>query len=291
MTGADEGKSVIEPPPQPFLAVRVEVSHEVPSFLGLCASYEMGKWRSEQFAGYLMEQLIEFIYPPEDWDKAKASTAYKMLRNAARAVYTTDKYKNRGEIGELILFAIMRSHYHSIPLVSKFFFKDSSNDTVKGFDGVHIIEGDGGLELWLGEAKFYTGASRAIADAIQSITEHLEANYLRQEFMWIGNKIPAKPKSLEEIRRLLDENTSLDEVFPVLHIPVLITYESSALRTHSQATEAFKKAVTKELLSHFASFKNKCTFKEVSVHLIVVPLHSKKDLQDHFERKLKGAQA
>lgn len=282
---------MIDSPTKKFLTVRVQMNQEFPSFLGLCASYELGKWRSEQFARHLRQQLIQFIYPVEEWGKVNSATAEEMLRKAAIAVYTTDKYHNRGEIGELILFAIMRSHYNSIPLVSKFYFKDASNDTVKGFDGVHIVRGNEGFELWLGESKFYTDADDAIRDAIQSITEHLEANYLRKEFMWIENKMSAIQKDLEDVRRLLDENLSLDEVFPILHIPVLITYESLALKSHTQATDDFKKAVSTELMGHFTNFKKKCLFKEISVHLIAIPLHSKKELQDHFEQKLKGAQA
>ncbi|MBF0142630.1 MAG: DUF1837 domain-containing protein [Magnetococcales bacterium] len=282
---------MIEPPPQQFLAVRVEVSHEVPTFLGLCASYEMGKWRSEQFAGYLRKQLIQFIYPVEEWGNVNSATAEEMLRKAAIAVYTTDKYQKRGEIGELILFAIMRSHYNSIPFVSKFYFKNASNDTVKGFDGVHIVKGDVGFELWLGEAKFYTDAASAIRDAIQSITRFTEADYLRKEFMWIENKMRAMPSGLDDVRRLLDENRSLDEVFPTLHIPVLITYESLAVQSHTRVTDDFQQAISAELTGHFNKFKEKCRVKEISVHLIAVPLHSKKELQDHFDRKLKGAQA
>ena len=33
--------------------------------------------------------------------------------------------------------------------ISKVFFKDSPNDTVKGFDAVHVVESLDGLELWL----------------------------------------------------------------------------------------------------------------------------------------------
>ncbi|MEN3029932.1 Hachiman antiphage defense system protein HamA [Chromobacterium amazonense] len=35
--------------------------------------------------------------------------------------------------------------------ISKIYFKDAVNNTVKGFDAVHVLATQNGLELWLGE--------------------------------------------------------------------------------------------------------------------------------------------
>ena len=46
------------------------------------------------------------------------------LAEAAKTVYTTEKYKKRGEFGELILHLILRDFFETVPLLSKIYFKD-----------------------------------------------------------------------------------------------------------------------------------------------------------------------
>lgn len=278
------------PRPQPFLEVRVEDTAGLPTLLGLCAGYELGQWRSTQFAKYLIRHLIEFIYPIEEWGAANSTTGVEMTARAAEAVYKTQKYENRGEIGELILFAVLRAHYGSLPVVSKFFFKSAANDTVKGFDAVHFLEGENGLELWLGEVKFYADAAAAIRDVVKELGAHLDAEYLRGEFTWIGNKMRADGAHYDQIRRLLDDKTSLDQVFPVLHIPVLITYESRAVEAHNIVDDTYKAAIKAELRRHFESFRDRCAVQRVAVHLILVPLGDKRALQEAFDNRLRAAQ-
>jgi len=41
-----------------------------------------------------------------------------------------DKYKRRGEFGELILHLLLRDYYSTIPLISKIYFKDTDGATV-----------------------------------------------------------------------------------------------------------------------------------------------------------------
>jgi hypothetical protein len=110
-----------------------------PSFLALCAGYESGVWRVQGLADHLMDYLIEFALTRDEWPGVNTATTYRSLRNAARSVYMTDKTSRRGEVGELILHAVLREHYGSEPLISKFFFKSAANDIVKGFDAAHLL--------------------------------------------------------------------------------------------------------------------------------------------------------
>lgn len=273
-----------------FLDVRVRVDDQLPSLLGLCAGYEQGSWRANDFARYLIQNVVEFVYPQHEWSKVHSSTAVEMAARAARAVYGSANHGNRGEVGELLLFTVMRGYYGSCPVVSKLYFKSAANDTVKGFDAVHFVDGQDGLELWLGEAKLYTDAGAAIRDVIAELDRHVEADYLRQEFAWISNKMSSASPRYEELARLLDERTSLDEVFKVLHVPVLLTYDSTAIRDHSAIDAAFEAAVTAEIRKHYNAFQQKFT-GQIRVHLILVPLGSKQALLDAFDLKLKALQA
>ena len=129
------------PLPSEFFNVHVQdISHSVP-LLGLCAGFESGSWRAKAFANHLMDFLIEFALTRDEWQETNAVTAYRQLRRAARSIYTTGKYENRGEVGELLLHTVMRQYYGSYPMVSKFYFKCAANDTVKRFDAAHLTFG------------------------------------------------------------------------------------------------------------------------------------------------------
>jgi hypothetical protein len=145
-----------KPKVKPFLEVRIKRTEAEADLLGLCAGYEASQWRAEGLAKALLRSLPQFALPIEQWHSFNTATGVEQLARAARAIYTTTKYHNRGEVGELLLFSIMREHYNSEPIVSKFYFKSSANDTVKGFDAVHVVSNGNEPELWLGEVKFYT---------------------------------------------------------------------------------------------------------------------------------------
>ena len=118
-----------------------------------CSDYENGKWRAKDFGEYLIEWLPEFALKFSEYTNFNGATGKRLLRKAAYHVYTTIKKENRGEFGEILLHALIREIFNSKPAVSKVFYKTSANDTVKGFDAVHLVEFDNDYEIWLGEAK------------------------------------------------------------------------------------------------------------------------------------------
>ena len=129
-----------------------------------------------------MEWLPEFALDHTEQQNINAGSAARALRNAAQRVYQTDKFKKRGEFGELLLHIAVRQVFGSIPAISKIYYKDSVNATVKGFDCVHIVDAPQSLELWLGEVKFYESAARAITDVVKELEAHTQHDYLRREF-------------------------------------------------------------------------------------------------------------
>lgn len=138
-----------------FFNVHCQQMQLDPKLHGVCAGYESGKWRAEQLSRYLMEWLPEFCLSYSEHESIKGTNAVSQLRAAAKTVYDTDKYDRRGEFGELLLHALLRETMKTEPAISKIFFKDSVNNTVKGFDAIHVVDTPSGLELWLGEVKFY----------------------------------------------------------------------------------------------------------------------------------------
>jgi hypothetical protein len=272
--------------PDSFLIVRVhELSWQVP-LSGLCVGYELGKWRSSQFAQHVMNWLPEFALTAEECLSIGHHNSVKFLRMAAERVYKTEKFKNRGEFGELFLHIAIRQVYGSLPAVSKIFYKSAKNDTVKGFDCVHVVGAPEGLELWLGEAKFYSDLSDAIRDVTSELKRHVEADYLRDEFSLIVNKIDDSWPHAPILRRLLQPETSLDEVFKKVRIPVLLTYDSDCVQGHTSSDQAYTDAFSSEVTAGHKAFVAK-GLPAVELVLFLIPLHTKSELLKHLDEGLR----
>ena len=173
--------------PDNFLSVIFHQVQDIGDDLALCAGFERGQWRSDQLADHMMEWLPEFALNYSELQDIGHSNALRMIKKAAKIVYQTEKYGRRGEFGELLLHIAIRQIYETLPAVSKIYYKSGANDTVKGFDAVHVVRAGDGLELWIGETKFYKTLSKAIYDVSKEIVDHLETDYLKSEFILIKN--------------------------------------------------------------------------------------------------------
>jgi hypothetical protein len=273
---------------RPVLEVRVSRLVPPPPLTAVCPGYEQRAWRDEALARDTFDRhLPSFALPYSVRSAINETTAAALLRRAAKAVYATDKYSKRGEFGELLLHAICRDIFGSHPAISKITFKDAANDTVKGFDSVHVIEAGERLELWLGEVKFYDNLTKAIYDVTSELALHLKGDYLRAEFVPVVNKLDPSWPHTPRIERLLDENASLDEVFDVLTIPVLCTYDSKAVGDHDSVCAAYIAQLTAEAEDAWANFTSKCDpLWDVQLRLILLPLLSKSRLVELMQKRL-----
>lgn len=282
------------PIPSPFLDIKVHHVHRSPSLCGLCVGYERGAWRNAQFVDHIVEWLPEFALSPEECQSLNHANALPFIRRAAKTIYESKKFENRGEFGELFLHAIVRQVHKSLPAISKIFYKSAINDTVKGFDAVHVVGPPDDMELWLGEAKFYDDAARAIRDVIAEIDVHLGTDYLRSEFLLLKGKIDDAWPHADALKTLLSPNTSLDEVFKRACIPVLLTYDSDCIAGHNEVSAEYIAAFSQEVDKHYLSFAEKLAEKKlpanIRVHLFLLPLHTKKVLIEALDSKLKAWQ-
>lgn len=284
---------VFPEPPVSFLAVRVHDLSCTPSICALCAGYEGGEWRASQLADHAMEWLPEFCLSFDEITSLSSSNALKLIRKAARLVYQTDNYKNRGEFGELFLHIILRQVYGSIPAIQKIYFKDSANSTVKGFDSVHVIERDGKFELWIGEVKFYSNAARAIIEVIKEIVEHTAIDYIKNEKIFISNMLSQNHPFYSKLKQLLDQNTSIDDLFDCACIPILITYNSKVVKSHNKRDDEYSEKIEKEVLKIRNSLEKRLStvkLPPIQIHLFLLPLKDKDTLVEQMDKKLKGLQ-
>ncbi len=285
--------------PEHFLNIVFHHENRAGDDLTLCAGFERGGWRSEQLANHIIEWLPEFALKHSELDELGHHNALKIIRKAAKTVYQSEKYGKRGEFGEILLHIAMRQVYETIPAVSKIYYKSSPNETVKGFDAVHVVRNPDGLELWIGETKFYKDVKAAIRDVADEIVDHLETDYLKSEFILIGNKIDPSWPEAEDLHDLLSENTSLDDVFKKVCIPVLITYESDTTKSATISNDEYIQNLEQEVISEYTRLRNRLNDKyiarygeeiPITVHVFFVPLANKTELITKLDTKLKGLQ-
>jgi hypothetical protein len=297
--------------PKEFLKkITVDV-FSIPGLVGLTGSFRNGDWDTDGFANGLLSWLLEFALKGSAYEKTKKRMANgdfeRLVKNAARRIYTTPKYQNRGEFGELLLHAAMRQVFNTQPAISKIYYKTATNDTVKGFDAVHVVEKGKELELWLGETKFYSDFKRAVRNVLEEIELHTRRNYLEDEFVLISDKIEDSWEHSKKLRKLLSINDKikLSEVFDSVCFPILLTYNSVAIEEHKGCNfpkcnknkcatcviaPSFVEAIETEIRENHNHFLSKCKFKKLKIYVFIVPIKSKSDLITNLDTKLKSWQ-
>ena len=271
----------------PFFNIIIHKDDTFPDLHGLCAGFESRQWRKDQLVDYLFEYLPEFALTYSELGNLTSENMVAKMRQVAASIYQSEKFKNRGEFGELLLHAIIREMYDTIPAISKIYYKDGPNETVKGFDAVHVIVTDKALELWLGEVKFYNNISNAISDVIEELNQHIKTRYVRNEFIAITNKIDTKWPHANILKTLLHPNTSLDDVFSNTCIPVLLTYDSSVLTRYDNKCDEYIQEISEEFQRFHKKFCDKLGEFPLTIHLFLFPLNTKAELINSLESKLK----
>lgn len=284
------GHRVADDLPDPFLVDRCRLSTSSPPAYGYCVSYEDGEWRKKQFAAHLMEWLPDFVLTRKELSSITSGNMLQRLREAARSVYTTQKYQKRGEFGELILHAILRQFFDTSAIVKKLYFKDSANNTVKGFDAVHVSKDDGSLRLWLGEAKFYKDLADGVRDALNSVEGHIDRDVLRQEFTVILRQVDDEHDWVEELRDLLHQNRSLDDVFPRITVPIMVTYDSVTVAGHTALCPDYESDFVDEVTEAQELLAARGLQDKIDLVGLFVPLASKGQLVEELDSRLKSIQ-
>lgn len=253
-----------------------------------CVGFEVQQWRCGALADHIIDWMPDYALKEDELD-VNHGNMYVRLKQAAARVYSTDHYGKRGELGEITLHAICRDFFGTIPLAPRVFYKTSSNDVVKSFDMAHIkYVGDSGFEIWLGESKFYKSGSHAVAAAIQSVKEHIDAGFLKHEKLLLGPQISKDLPHAESIRKLLASQTSLDALFQNAVFPVCIACDSDAVMAHKSHTEAYLENVLTELVALRNKLNQSGLPQQIRMHLIYVPLESKDRIAKAFDKRLKG---
>lgn len=255
-----------------------------------CAGFELQAWRCDEFAWHLASWLPDYALVESEL-RAGPGDWLLRLREAAARVYTSKKFRNRGEVGEIALHAICREFFGTTPIAPRVFYKTASNDVVKAFDLVHArIAQTGPIEVWLGESKIYRRGQIAIKSAVTSIGSHIKRGFLSNEKLLIGPTVPKDTPRYEEIRALFKQQTSLDELMKHAVFPVAILSDSSGAIAAQKQDEAYLAAAKAELNTLAAYIQANGLNAALRIVLIYVPLATKLDLLKAFDKRLKGLQ-
>lgn len=241
--------------------------------LSVINGFEDGKWRKSEFRKFIFDNIAQTGLSAEERDNLYSESPYTSLTESIKNLRLVDKDNGKGsEIAEIVLYGIMRYHYHALPVVPKIFYKQNPNDNAKGADSVHIVLDDqGDFSLWLGEAKFYNDiADERLYDPIKSVFDTISTDRIKKENSIITNirdleYVIIDPNIRKKVQTILRRDTSIDEIRKRLHVPVLLLHECSKTNKATELTEAYLNDIKEYHLNraqkYFESQNHYCPIK------------------------------
>jgi len=276
-----------------------EIDPNNKALLSLVNDFESGKWRRQKFEHFIWDNIKETALSQTE-KEALIGNEQTVLTKSAKNLRLLEGEDSGGEIGEILLYGIMKKYYSALPVVPKIFYKQNRNDYAKGADSIHItLNTDGTFSFWLGEAKFYNSIDdKRLNSIITSVHNMFEDDKLRKELsivtsmkdldLFIDDKT-----ILADIKSKLSDGVSLDEIKQQLHIPILILHECDITKNNTDAFENYKKKIQEEHIKKAETFMSKqdtkfkgvYNYNEVKFHLILFPVPDKSTLVDKFYKK------
>ena len=269
------------------------------TLLSLVNDFESGNWRRQKFEHFIWNNIKDTALSQTERE-ALIGEEQTVLTKSAKNLRLLDGDEKGGEIGEILLYGIMKKYYSALPVVPKIFYKQNRNDYAKGADSMHItLKKDGTFSLWLGEAKFYNSIDTARLNSIvESVHNMFIDDKLKKELsivtslkdldLFITDKI-----QLAEIKHKLSDGISLDEIKQYLHVPILILHQCSITKDHTEDFEEYKRKIAEEhikkaeifMAKQDTKFSDIYNYKEIKFHLILFPVPDKSILVDRFYTK------
>jgi len=264
---------------------------------GLANTFEAGDWEYKKFYDFLLTNIAETALTKKERDDLYDDYGTLLRKSAEKLKLSEDD----GEIGEILLYGIMRNYYNAISVVPKIFYKQNCNDPAKGADSVHIvIENENTFSLWFGEAKFYNNIEDArLYEIINSVHNSLETDKIKKENSIITNlnEIKDSNEISEELKQkiysILNNDNSVDNIKPIMNIPILLLYECEITKNTKHFDESYIQNITEYFIeranSYFKKQINKCTdidlYSEIHFHLILFPVPDKQKIVSRFMEK------
>lgn len=272
--------------------------------LSIINDFEDGSWRYDKFQKFIWNNIKETALSYKERQALVDEGEDSVLTEAAKNLRLIDDKEDAGEggeIAEILLYGIMKNYYKALPVIPKIFYKQNTQDFAKGADSVHIVvEDETTFSLWLGESKFYNSIENARFDKIvDSVNNSISKGKLKKENSIITNvsdlnDLPEISDSLrKDIKSALDRNVSIDEIKPILNIPILLLHECGITKAATHLTneyiEEIKNYHKDRATQYFKKQIAKCSgvdkYSEIKFHIILFPVPEKKKIVDKFTQK------
>jgi hypothetical protein len=244
-------------------------------------NYESEQYRQDALVGLIQDAIPSFALTHDEYTKYLQERAISDLnRNSINRVSTAHK-NAKGDYGELLLFLILEAFESAPKFVTKVKLRSTKKDQIKGYDCAHFtIDKDDNVTLWLGEAKFHSSIYGAVDDAIESLSDHMQDGYIRNELDILHDNIEInnliEQRYYDILEPYLGRSKSLDEVR--INVPVLLTYDSKAIKgAKSHLDEGFIESLGKEIATYSKSQLRGKVWPEhasVSISFYLFPLES-----------------
>lgn len=155
-----------------------------------------------------------------------------------------------GFYGEVLLDLILRVFLRTSVLAARgYFYSPIENSEAKGFDAFHLMERDGCIDLWFGEAKFYLQYKSAITPVLEKLSTSISEGYLNRNLLAIINErnhISTHTPELDALLNAWEENPDVNLAQEVqkrgirLIYPILIAYQKN---TSDEYHQSIKKCI------------------------------------------------
>lgn len=268
--------------------------------LSIINDFEDDRWRKQKFNSFVWDNIALTALTVQEREKL-AGKSESTLRAAAMNLRLTDNENDKGkgsELAEIVLYGIMHHYYNALPVVPKIFNKQNAQDNAKGADSVHIVlEGEDEFSLWFGEAKFFSSIENArLADIVESVGNSLQTEKLKKENSIITNmaevdRLVENKGLVAKIRLALSPDNSMDNIKPILHIPILLLHQCSITAGAKEVDEEYRSNIRRYHLDRatayfgrqIESLSNKVSkYSSIKFHIILFPVPDRKDLVDQF---------
>ncbi len=274
--------------------------------LSIVNDFENGDWRYENFQKFIWNNIKETALSMRERTALIEEGEDSVLTEAAKNLRLSENENDIGrgsEIAEIVLYGIMKNHYKALPIVPKIFYKQNRQDNAKGSDSVHIvIENIDLFSLWLGESKFYNNIEDArLSKIVESVKDALSLKKLRKENSIITSisDINEFEEISEELRakitRMLSHKESIDDIKPILNVPILLLHECEITKLETHYTQKYIDAIVtyhrERATKYFEKQIQECReidlYSEIRFHIILFPVPDKALIVDKFINKAK----
>lgn len=245
---------------------------EIPGYQdkkGLYLDFEDDVYMQDRLISIMNDSIYHFALTKSEYEALKADDEIGQMRRDAWSRFSKSEKAKKGDYGELLLYMILDHFYDSKKFATKVRLRSSVKDQIKGYDCAHFTLENGELFLWLGEAKLHEDFSGALDSAFESIKEHVETDYLKDEISILKTNVELENGELKtKVEDILKNPPSMQKLN--LKIPVFIGYEWTKLKSLTE--QEFRENIEKEIKKKFQNIKTRKEKLKTNFSLIFIIL-------------------